>query len=108
MDLSDETQQPAPGQDDEGLYSSRSFALGLIGIASLYVLIMICQAYKSNQLRMILSDSQGELIGSGYYEYETESYDFDQYQSQGTDNNRMLNRGFQYNESIGASSEVSD
>ena len=48
------------------------------------------------------------MIGSGYYEYETESYDFDQYQSQGTDNNRMLNRGFQYNESIGASSEVSD
>lgn len=78
LDLSDKTQT---SQDDEGLYSSRSFALGLIGIASLYVLIMICQAYKSNQLRMNLSDSQEEFIGSDYYEYETESYDFDQYRS---------------------------
>jgi hypothetical protein len=70
-------EEPQPQQDDEGLYSSRSFALGLIGIASLYVLIMICQAYKSNQLRMNLSDSEHQYIGSGYYEYETESYDFD-------------------------------
>ena len=98
----------SPSPEDDGLYSSRSFALALIGIASLYVFIMICQAYKSNQLRMSLSETDEQFLGSEYYEYETESYDFDQYQSQGPDNNGMIIRGFQYNTSIGASSEVSE
>ena len=66
--------------DDDGLYSSRSFALALIGIASLYVLVMICQAYKNNQNRVDLSESdQYEIYGSEYYEYETQSYDFGPY-----------------------------
>ena len=67
-------------EDDDGLYSSRSFALALIGIASLYVLVMICQAYKNNQNRMDGSESDPyEIYGSEYYEYETYSYDFDPY-----------------------------
>lgn len=42
---------------------------------------------------MNLTDTENELFGSGY-EYETESYDFDQYQSHGTDNDRNMVRGF--------------
>ena len=88
-------------EDDDGLYSSRSFALALIGIASLYVLVMICQAYKNNQNRMDGSESDPyEIYGSEYYEYETYSYDFDPYQSAGTNDNVGVKRGFNYNSSI--------
>ena len=98
--------------DDDGLYSSRSFALALIGIASLYVLVMICQAYKNNQNRVDLSESdQYEIYGSEYYEYETQSYDFAPYQSAGTNDVVGVQREFNYNQSIDgskASSHQSD
>jgi hypothetical protein len=76
--------------------SSRYFALCLIGIASIYVLIMICQAYSTNMLKMNLTES----VESGYeyeYEYQTESYDFRQYQSHDTETGRSDARGFKYN-----------
>ena len=49
------------------MLSSRAFALFLTGVASLYVLVMICQAYRSKQEKMNLTDS----IDSEYeYEYQ--------------------------------------
>ena len=59
-------------------FDSRVFALFLITVASIYVLIMICQAYRSRN---------DDAYASTYY-YETESYDFNPYQSEGTVNQR--------------------
>jgi len=84
------------GQDGEKaskLFSGRIFALVLIGIASLYVLIMICQAYLSNKESMM---NMSEEYPSEY-EYQTESYDFRPYESMDTANNKA---GFKYNMSI--------
>ena len=86
----------------EGIITSRKFALSLIGIASLYILIMICQASRNNLNQINMSATMNE-YGSEYYTYETESYDFQQYQSQGSSYYRMQTRGFKYNESIGGS-----
>ena len=75
------------------MLSSRSFALCLTGIASIYVLIMICQAYTSNKIKMNLTES----VESGYeyeYQYQTESYDFRPYQSHDTETGRSDARGF--------------
>ena len=66
--------------EENGIFSSRSFALGLIGIASLYVLVMICQAYKTNMNRIHDEEYEYDEYTSEY-EYETESYDFGPYQS---------------------------
>lgn len=52
-----------------------------------------------------MSDSdQYEVYDSGYYEYETESYDFRPYQSADEDNAAGVERGFNYNSSINGSS----
>ena len=59
---------------DESILTSRSFALTLIVIASLYIIVMICQAQKGN---MNLDHSRGSVDYT--YEYETESYDFEKY-----------------------------
>lgn len=59
------------------MYSSRSFAIGLVGIASCYLFIMICKAYK----RMNEPDEGSYADESITYYYDTESYDFLQYQS---------------------------
>ncbi len=67
--------------DSKSLFSGQVFALVLIGIASLYVLLMICQAYLNNRANLV-SDSY-----ASDYEYLTESYDFRPYQSLDTDNN---------------------
>ena len=62
--------------DDEGMFSSRSFAIGLVGVASCYLVVMICKAYK----RMSEEDNY-EYDESITYYYDTESYDFNQYES---------------------------
>ena len=56
---------------DEGMFSSRSFAIGLVGIASCYLVVMICKAYK----RMNEEDTYDYDDSITYY-YDTESYDF--------------------------------
>ena len=88
---------------DNSILSSRTFALGLIGIASLYVLVMICQAYKTNMNG--LHDEDDEEMYASEYEYVTESYDFAPYQSQENENASEA-RGFTYNQSIGNMSSV--
>ena len=47
-------------------------------------------------------DKNLEFYDSEYYtyQYKTESYDFGQYQSNGTGEKRDIERGFMYNESI--------
>ena len=93
-------QQPDQDQD---LISSRTFALGLIGIASLYVFFMICQAYKNNGKNLNIQPDQNRYYEyTSEYEYETISYDFKPYQSQTTDSqgDKNQHRGFRYNESI--------
>mmetsp|Transcript_14394 Transcript_14394/g.24530 ORF Transcript_14394/g.24530 Transcript_14394/m.24530 type:complete len:108 (+) Transcript_14394:242-565(+) len=97
-------------EDEKGFLTSRAFALGLIGIASLYVLVMICQAYSQNMSRVHHNGFTDRFIApsSDYYEYETESYDFRPYQSIGTDGERSIQRGFHYNESIKGSSSYND
>ena len=40
------------GSEDDSMINSRTFALALIGIASLYVFIMIYRAYQENKRRM--------------------------------------------------------
>ena len=67
--------------EEQKLLSGRVFALVLIGTASLYVVIMICQAYINNRDRMMTASSY-----ESQYEYPTESYDFRPYQSLDTDN----------------------
>ena len=76
------------------LLTSRLFALILIASASLYVLVMICQAVKSQQGKLVSTEYESE------YQYQTESYDFRPYQSLDTDNGRSEARGFKYNQSI--------
>mmetsp|Transcript_14794 Transcript_14794/g.25167 ORF Transcript_14794/g.25167 Transcript_14794/m.25167 type:complete len:87 (-) Transcript_14794:351-611(-) len=45
------------GQRGKNNVNSRVFAIFLIAMASLYVFIMICQAYRNNLRRMNLSQS---------------------------------------------------
>ena len=59
--------------EESDVVNSRAFALGLIVIASLYVLIMICQAYQNNMNKL------GDDYKDSSYQYETESYDFRPY-----------------------------
>lgn len=39
-------------KEEDGILKSRAFALFLIGVASLYVFVMICQAYKTNRVQL--------------------------------------------------------
>ena len=71
-----EEQKKQQEQDkDDGMYSSRSFAIGLIGIASCYLVVMICKAYK----RMNDPEEDYTNDDSITYYYGTGSYDFSQY-----------------------------
>jgi hypothetical protein len=65
--------------DQEGVFSTRTFAIGLICIASLYIFVMIFKAYR--QLNRSESSSRASYMSDDYYEYMTESYDFKNYQS---------------------------
>lgn len=89
------------GEDDQdSVVNSRTFALALIGIASLYVFIMIYKAYQENKRRLQDEGFMG-LEYTTTYIYETESYDFRPYQSANSaDEGRGIVRGFKYNESI--------
>jgi|TARA_B110001450_G_C17232825_1_gene324203 hypothetical protein len=78
------------------------FALALIGVASLYVLIMVCQAYRNNDKKKKLKEEQQEFESE--YEYQSVSYDFSKYQSQESED-RSAARGFRYNSSIENSRE---
>ena len=93
--------------------NSRDIAIGLVTVASCYLIVMICRAYhrmnmqRGKGLRSDGEDSshlEGESIT--YYYYDTESYDFQQYQSiEGQDqqiNQKGVQRGFEYNQSIGS------
>ena len=51
------------------MYSSRSFAIGLIGIASCYLVVMICKAYKR------MNDPEDDAEDSLTYYYYDTSYD---------------------------------
>jgi len=62
-------------EDEDGLFSSQSIAFGLIGIASLYLLIMICKASRNQEI-------MDREYNSEYYEYVTMSYDYKPYQSE--------------------------
>jgi hypothetical protein len=86
-------------QGQEGIFSTFTFAIGLICIASLYIFIMIFKAYR--QVNSTDDSSKASGISDDYYEYMTESYDFQNYQSQNEEEGlRNLDRGFNYNESI--------
>lgn len=61
------------------MFDGRVFALLLIGIASLYVCVMICQSVLYEQEEV---DSEYE----SQYQYQTESHDFKLYQSLDTEN----------------------
>ena len=93
--------------DDEGMFSSRSFAIGLVGVASCYLVVMICKAYR----RMNEEDNYYGEESITYY-YDTESYDFHQYETiKSTDDQyarQGVARGFEYNKSIGTSSNIDD
>ena len=82
------------------------FALALIGVASLYVLIMICQAYRNNNYKKKQKENMQHDEIESEYEYQTVSYDFSKYQSQSSEENRSAARGFRYNESIGESIDI--
>jgi uncharacterized membrane protein YukC len=64
-------------QVQEGIFTTRTFAIGLICIASLYIFIMIFKAYR--QLNRFESSSRTSYLSDDYYEYMTESYDFQNY-----------------------------
>ena len=59
--------------NENDIWNSRGFALILIGLASVYVLIMICQAYKTNMDRMNILSEQDVYLNGGAtdssYEY---------------------------------------
>ena len=79
--------------DDEGMFSSRSLAICIVGVASCYLVVMICKAYR----RMNEEDNYYGEESITYY-YDTESYDFHQYES--TDDQyptKGVIRGFEYN-----------
>jgi hypothetical protein len=60
---------------------------------------MIIKAYKN-----VSEDNSKTGMSEEYYEYQTESYDFNPYQSQNTQEDiRNLERGFKYGESINGS-----
>jgi hypothetical protein len=82
--------------DDRGMFDSRTFALGLISIASLYVLIMIIQAYRNNQNDPNQFDVY--IDQSDSYMYETASYDYRPYQSM--NGHPAVKGDFSYNKSI--------
>ena len=75
--------------DDHALHNA---TLILIGVASLYILMMIIRTYREMQ------NPTKDNITVEYYEYE--SYDFQPYESKGSENARNEDRGFRYNESI--------
>lgn len=64
-------QREEEDESDDGMYSSRSFAIGLVGIASCYLVVMICKAY-----RKINEDAGSYDEETITYYYDTESYDF--------------------------------
>ena len=59
---------------DTGIYSSRSFAIGLVGVASCYLLVMICKAYR--RLSIEQETANYGISESLTYYYDTESYDW--------------------------------
>ena len=84
------------------MFTSRSFAFSLVGIASCYLFIMICKAYQKMSEQ---NDEYYDLEASLTYFYDTESYDFKPYESY-TDElypTRGIHRDFEYNKSIGSS-----
>ena len=64
-------------QEQEGIFSTRTFAIGLICIASLYIFIMMLKAYR--QLNRLEDSSKASCMSDDYYQYMTESYDFQNY-----------------------------
>ena len=66
--------------------NSRDIAIGLVTIASCYLIVMICRAYHRMNMqrdRVLRSDGEEDSRLEGdsitYYYYDTESYDFQQY-----------------------------
>jgi len=60
---------------------------------------MIVKAYKN-----VNEENSKTAMSEEYYEYQTESYDFNPYQSQNTqEETRNLERGFKYGVSINGS-----
>jgi len=92
--------------NDEGMFSSRSFAIGLVGVASCYLVVMICKAYRR------MSEQEEDIYDfeeSITYYYDTESYDFNQYESADEQNpNRGVYREFEYNQTIGSNSNIDE
>ena len=85
---------------DTGIYSSRSFAIGLVGVASCYLLVMICKAYR--RLSIEQETANYGISESLTYYYDTESYDWNQYESADDQNaTNGVKRDFEYNVSIG-------
>lgn len=77
-------------------FDGRTFALIMILIASLYIIMVICQAFIKNGHRM--SSSAYDSIE---YEYETtDSYDYRPYLSYDTENQQSDLKGFKYNHSF--------
>lgn len=68
---------------------------------------MIYQAYRQN-FKKPSSQTERLVFESSEYYYETESYDFRQYESHGSDGERTAIRGFRYNESIKSISAMDD
>ena len=82
-------------------YTSRAFALSLIGILSIYLLLMILRAVRQKQ-NLIVADGSSE-VESNYeydYYYGSQSYDFAPYRSLGTDAGHQDLKGFAYNKTI--------
>lgn len=89
-------------RSDRGLFSSRSFAIGLVGVASCYLIIMICKAYRKMSEEQEAAYELGESLT---YYYDTESYDWNQYESQDDQYpTHGVHRDFDYNVTIGSSS----
>ena len=91
-------------EDNDGMFSSRSFAIGLVGIASCYLIVMICKAYKR------MNEEEDSYIDESItYYYDTESYDFNQYESADEQNpTRGIYRNFEYNQTIGSNSNIDE
>ena len=64
----------SPYERPSPIFSGKLFALVLIGISSMYVIIMICQAYLTNKDKYDFETSR-----ESEYDYLTESYDFKAY-----------------------------
>ena len=86
------------------IYSNQSFAIGLVGIASCYLLVMIYKAYhKMSSIEQQEGAANCEISESLTYYYDTESYDWNQYESANDQNPTTcgVKRDFEYNVSIG-------